>query len=375
MKKIYKSKTNRNDFYNRYITNNSILAGNILVTVAALQKRVWRRKKLYASSHTESRLKLRAGVISSPINSIDNFPFSAVRHPERVFTELLGRQFAIDFRPEALPRSIMSSLRPAESGCRQLHPGGVILSGKLFHPFPRMRFRPCHALVDISKLLVTAPVRFGEKSPLRGGDSPIEIAGKQSSPRIKSVPLRISREKDSGEINVTEFGERRKLIAICRHDERREEIVSRVPTVWRHCLLKNRSSFVGRCIKCTHTHIYIYMHTYVNVCMYEWCKNAGIDRALLFAPMIKCRFDELFPDCPAWYEFSRHPMIASLSLFAFLSLLSFCYLSSSPLISLSHHRLYPQASIHIQSGSAEWMDRNMYSRKFEIESSRQNSQG
>lgn len=50
-----------------------------------------------------------------------------VWYPERVFTELLGRQLAIDFRPEE-SRSIMSSRVRLEADADiPLHPDGAIL--------------------------------------------------------------------------------------------------------------------------------------------------------------------------------------------------------------------------------------------------------
>lgn len=100
-------------------------------------KHVQRGKKWRA---TKSRLKSRG---RNQLSST-NFPFGAARHPERwrVFTELLGRQLAIDFRPEKPRGALCRAESGCGSGCRQLHPRWSNIIGKTV-PSERGRSRPC----------------------------------------------------------------------------------------------------------------------------------------------------------------------------------------------------------------------------------------
>lgn len=83
---------------------------------------------------------------------------------------------------------------------------------------------------------------------------------------------------------------------------------------WRHCLLKNRFALVERRIYQIRAHTNVGVHVGVHTRKSTRHKRRDRSRALLFASAIKCRSDELFPDGLAWYEFSRHPVIASPSI-------------------------------------------------------------
>lgn len=85
---------------------------------------------------------------------------SVERYSERAFHGTApSRRAARSISGERVEKHYVMPGSGTEAGCRQLHPGRAILSGKLFRPLPGTRFRPRHALADISKLLVAARAR------------------------------------------------------------------------------------------------------------------------------------------------------------------------------------------------------------------------
>lgn len=162
-------------------------------------------------------------------------------------------------------------------------------------------FRPYYVFADISKLLVAAPVRFRDSPRLSALLVLVATTTRVASsktPLALNPCLRISRNEDGGEISAMKGG---KNSLQSQRDEYWEETISRVSTVtslFTEESFSARKADVSNTRARTHTHTYVYAQTWASI-------------ALLFTPAIKCRSDELFPDCPAWYEFSRHPMIAS----------------------------------------------------------------
>lgn len=135
-----------------------------------LQKRVQRGKK---SRATKSRLKSRwRNQLSST-----NFPFGAERHPERWRFHGIARPAARNrFPARGAEEHYVEPSPVVEVDAGSCIPGGAILSGKLFRPNEDVPV-PANALVDISKLLVVAPLRsrnppstrLGVPVPRRGG--------------------------------------------------------------------------------------------------------------------------------------------------------------------------------------------------------------
>lgn len=109
------------------------------------------RRKKWRASRKIAKSRLKSEGAESVV--VDKFPLrrEAASWNAGVFRELLGRQLAIDFRPEEPRRALCRAPSPVVEvdGPGSCIPGGTILSGKLFRPCSRTR-----RYIYVSKLLV-----------------------------------------------------------------------------------------------------------------------------------------------------------------------------------------------------------------------------
>lgn len=294
--------------------------------------------------------------------SSTNFPFSRRTISQTRFHGIVRDwRTAIDFRREE-SRSIMSSWSPTGGGCRQLHPDRAILSGKLFRP--PTRFRPRHALADISKLLVA--VRRSTRTETR-----------LLHPRILNPHVRINREEDddSGEISAIARGKSGAFDTMHRDDRWEEIVSSRDVMSFSDIIVCRRIVFrlwKSRCIARVSTHAC--SRTHVRTYMYELHKHRHRSYALCLLRRSNVAPRNCSQTVPRdmnflatlWLRFSSSPFHA-----LYLSLLSFRYLF--PSIDLSSPSLVipsGQVSLVIYAG---WMRQSGWISAIEMYSLARNS--
>lgn len=190
----------------------------------------------------------------------------------------------------------------------QLHPDGVILSGKLFHPFAGTRFRLCQRTRRYIK--ITRRCRHQRNS------SPLDAVGvignktPLTRARALNLNLRISKTSDGGEISAQVRGREKNP----SHWQWEEILILFFSLSFSYVTVTSLFAEERRSRRkadVSNTRANIRVHRTEHKC------------ATSIAGFCLLRRSDVAPtncsrDCPAWYEFSRHPMIAS----PFLSSLS-----------------------------------------------------